>query len=247
MVAMDLMNKLRAYAPLYAPLLVGCLCSGGMSMHGYAAERPVLSNVVELSASASVEMQQDWLTLTLSATKEGAEPAAVQTQLRQALEAALTEVKKTAQAKALDVHTGAFSLQPRYGRDNKINGWTGSADVVLEGNDFARIGSAAARAQSMTIRGLAFSLSQDLRNKAAASAQTQAIERFKTKATDIAKGFGFTGYGLRQVNVSTDDPVQGAPVLMMHSKMAISDSAPVPMEAGKSSVVITVSGTVQLR
>ena len=50
-------------------------------------------NIVQLSASGTVEAQQDWLTLTLSTSRDGSDAASVQASLRQALEAAMNEVK----------------------------------------------------------------------------------------------------------------------------------------------------------
>ncbi|MCY7370802.1 MAG: hypothetical protein LH479_08025, partial [Polaromonas sp.] len=40
-----------------------------------------LQDVAQLSASGSVEVQQDLLTITLATTREGADPALVQAQL----------------------------------------------------------------------------------------------------------------------------------------------------------------------
>ncbi len=204
--------------------------------------------MVQLSSSGTVEVQQDLLTLTLSVTKEGSDAAQVQAQLRQATESALAEAKKAASAGAMEVRTGAFGLQPRYGRDGKINGWQGSSELVLEGRDFARIGTTAGKIQTLTISNAGFSLSRELRAKAEAEAQGLAIERFKTKATDIARGFGFAAYALREVSINANDqgffPRQGAMAMALKSSMA---DAPVPMEAGKSAVVVSVSGTVQLK
>ena len=168
--------------------------------------------------------------------------------MRQATESALAEAKKAASAGAMEVRTGAFGLQPRYGRDGKINGWQGSSELVLEGRDFARIGTTAGKIQTLTISNAGFSLSRELRAKAEAEAQGLAIERFKTKATDIARGFGFAAYALREVSINANDqgffPRQGAMAMALKSSMA---DAPVPMEAGKSAVVVSVSGTVQLK
>ena len=55
---------------------------------------PSLQNVAQLSASATVEVQQDLLSMTMSTTRDGADSAVVQNQLRLALEAALAEAKK---------------------------------------------------------------------------------------------------------------------------------------------------------
>jgi predicted secreted protein len=63
----------------------------------------------------------------------------------------------------MDVRTGNFSLYPRYGRDGKISGWQGSAELVLEGRDFARITAAAGKIPGMTLGNVGFSLSREQR------------------------------------------------------------------------------------
>jgi predicted secreted protein len=209
---------------------------------------PVPQNVVQLAASGSVEVQQDLLSISLNTTKEGPDAGTVQNQLKLALDAALAEAKKTAQPGQLDVRTGNFSLYPRYGKDGKINGWQGTAELVLEGRDFSRISAAAGKIQTLTLGNVGFGLSREQRNRVEEEAQTLAIERFKAKAAEIAKGFGFGGYTLREVSVNANDSGPGPrPRMMaMELKAAASDAA-VPVEAGKSTVVVTVSGAVQLK
>jgi predicted secreted protein len=205
-------------------------------------------NVLQLSASGTVEVQQDLLTMTLTTTREGPDAAAVQAQLKAALEAALAEARKAAVPGQLDVRTGNFSLYPRSGRDGKLTGWNGTAELVLEGRDFVRISATAGRIQTMTMGGVGFGLSREQRARVETEAQAIAIERFKAKAADLAKGFGFGGYTLREVAVNSND--QGYPprprMMAMELKAAQADAS-VPVEAGKSAVVVTVSGSVQLR
>lgn len=207
-----------------------------------------LQNVVQLTASGSVEVGQDLLSITLNTTREGADANAVQTQLKTALDAALGEAKKSAQPGQMDVRTGNFSLYPRYGRDGKSIGWQGSTELVLEGRDFARISITAGKIQTLTLANVSFGLSREQRAKVEGEAQSMAIDRFKARATEIARSFGLTGYTLREVNVSADD--QGfAPrprMLAMQAKAMVAD-APVSVEAGKTAVVVTVSGSVQLK
>ncbi len=205
-------------------------------------------NVVQLSANAAVETQQDILTITLNTTREAADANTVQSQLKTALDTALTEAKKNAAPGQLDVRTGNFSLYPRYGKDSKINGWQGSTELVLEGRDFAKISSTAGKIQTLTIGNVGFSLSREQRNKVETEAQQIAIERFRSKASDIAKSFGMNNYSLREVSVNAGD--QGYTprprIAEMSMKIALADAA-VPVEAGKSTVIVTVSGSVQLR
>ena len=207
--------------------------------------------MVQLSASGSVEVQQDLLSISMTTTRDGPDAGTVQNQLKVALDAALAEAKKSAQsapAGQLDVRTGNFSLYPRYTRDGKINGWQGTAELVLEGRDFARISSVAGKVQTLTMGNVMFSLSREQRTKVEAEAQSIAIERFKAKAADIAKSFGFGSYSLREVSVNANDQgfVPRGRAMAMEAKMSASD-APVPVEAGKSTVLVTVSGAVQLK
>jgi len=112
---------------------------------------PPPQGVVSLSTSATVEVTKDLLTIVLSTTKEGQDAAAVQSQLKQALDAALAEAKKTAKPGQLDVQTGSFSLQPRYTNKGVINGWQGSADLILSGRDMTAIGQLTGRVNTLTI------------------------------------------------------------------------------------------------
>lgn len=207
-----------------------------------------MQNVVQLAANGTVEVQQDLLSISMNTTRDGVDAGVVQSQLKTAIDAALAEARKVAQAGQLDVRTGNFSLYPRYGRDGKSIGWQGSAELILEGRDFARISSTAGKIQTLTVGSVSFGLSREQRTKVEADAQGIAIERFKARATEIARGFGFGGYTLREVNVSANDQgfVPRPRVMAMEAKTAMAD-APVPVEAGKTSVVVTVSGSVQLK
>lgn len=178
-------------------------------------------NLVQLSANASVDVVQDLVVLNMSTTRDGADASAVQNQLKSALESALTEAKKAADPGRLDVKTGQFSLSPRYGREGKINGWQGTVEMVMEGRDFEKISSTEGKIQTLTVAGVSFSLSRELR----ARVQTEA------QAESIAKGFG---------------PPSRPRLMAMESRAAMAD-APVPVEAGKSTVQVSVSGSVQLK
>jgi predicted secreted protein len=204
-------------------------------------------NVLQLSASGTVEVQQDLLMLNLTTSREGPDASSVQAQLKAALDSALVEAKRAALPGQLDVRTGNFSLSPRYGRDGKIGGWHGSAELVLEGRDFPRITATAAKIQTMTMGGVGFGLSREQRAKVEGEAQSIAIEHFKSKAAELAKGFGFAGYTLREIAVNSNDQGFPRPRMMALEMKAVQADAPLPVEAGKSSVVVTVSGSVQLR
>lgn len=206
-------------------------------------------NRANLAATVSVEVPQDWLVLTLSTTREGAEPAAVQTQLKQALDAALAVARPQAEKGQLDLRSGNFNLSPRYGRDGKANGWQGSVNLVLEGRDFARIATVAGKAQTLTLQSLTFGLSPSARTALEADLQIQAIARFQAKAQAVAQSFGFKSFQLVQLTVGAVDGGGGQvrPMAMSARAMSVASDAPVSVEAGTSTVQLSVNGTVRLK
>jgi predicted secreted protein len=219
---------------------------------------PAPANVVALSANASVEVANDWLTLVLSTSREGPEANAVQAQLRQALEAALVEARKAARPGELEVKSGAFSLFPRYAppqqRSNGtavaggIAGWQGNTELLIQGRDVAAITALAGRISTLTVARMSFSLSRQARDKVEADVTAQAIGRFRERASAVTQAFGMGSYTLREVSVSGDEP--GQPVMRDMMQMRATAAAPpsgaLPAEAGNALVTVSVSGTVQL-
>jgi predicted secreted protein len=207
-------------------------------------------NVVNLSAEASREVPQDLITITLVAIREGADAATVQAQLRQALDAALTEARKVVRPGQLELRTGAFNLVPRYanrpGAVPVISGWQGRAELVLEGGDTAAIGQLAGRLGSLTVARVGYGLSREARDKVEAEVAAQAIARFKARAEAHAQQFGFAGYSLREVSVNGGE--SGGPPQPMYRMAAAPMAAEQaqPLEPGKTTVSVSVNGSIQL-
>ena len=221
------------------------MCATGVFSQNMPNEQ--LNNVAQISASGSVDVQQDLLSISMSTSRDGPDAAAVQTQLKQALDSALSQARQAASPGQMEVRTGNFSLYPRYGKDGKINGWQGSTELVLEGKDFARITGTAGKIQTLSLGSVSFALSREQRARVEGQAQAQAIERFKAKAAEVSSAFGFTGYTLREVSINTNDqgPVPRQRAMAMSAKSEMAD-APVPVEAGKSTVLVNISGSVQM-
>lgn len=203
---------------------------------------------VSLSASATVQVPQDELTLTLSTQREGSSAPDVQNQLKAALDTALSVARRQAQSPLMEVSTGRFGLSPRHDRNGKLVGWQGTAELILQGRDFVRISQTAAQLQTLSVASVVFGLSSQQRQDAQAQAQSQAIAQFQKNATDIAKGFGFAGYTLGEVHINANQPGPVRPTMMAASmRSAADESSPVPIEAGLSQVSVNVSGSVQLK
>jgi len=212
------------------------------------ADTPPPQGVLSLTTSATVEVTKDVLAVTFSTTKDGADANAVQAQLKQALDAALAEAKKAARPGQVDVQTGAFSLFPRYTSKGGITGWQGTAEIIVDGRDMAAIGQLSGRITTMTVARVAYRLSREAGQKVEAEVTAEAIARYRAKAGEYAKQFGYASYSIREVNVTTTEPPQG-PMPMARAQTAAM-SAPgdaLSVEPGKAQVNASVSGTVQMK
>ena len=226
-------------------VLAACLVAAGAA-HAEAPAPP--QGVLSLSSSASVEVTKDLLNVVLSVTREGQDAAGVQSQLKQALDAALGEAKKAVRPGQLEVQTGNFSLAPRYSNKGVISAWQGNAELVVEGRDMPAIGALTGRITTMTIARVGYNLSRELREKAEGEVTAQAIARYRAKAAEQARLFGYAGYVVREVSVNSGEPVSYAPVAAMRAKtMSASVDEALPVEPGKGTVSVQVSGTVQMK
>ncbi|MEX8494461.1 SIMPL domain-containing protein, partial [Sphaerotilus sp.] len=187
-------------------------------------------------------------TVSLQVVRDGSDATAVQSALKQVLDAALNETRRLADPVGMAVRTEGFNLSPRYGRDGKPNGWTGTAGLVLEGKDIARVATAAGKLTAMAIVGTGYSLSRELRERNEAELTAQAIQKFRARADAMAKQFGYTGYQLREVSVQSSDGDLGGhpPMAMVRATALQADAAPLPTEAGKGLLSATVQGSVTL-
>lgn len=209
---------------------------------------PERRNVVAYTTSATEEVTQDLLTVTLQANKEGSQAADVQAALKQQLEAALAEARKAAVPGALEVRTGSFSLYPRYSNQGKTNGWQGQAQLILEGTDMARITQTAGKLNQLNVVNVSYGLSRALREKHEAAVTAQAIANYRARGLELAKAFGFNNYALGEVSVNSNEGSDHRPMPMMKAQRMSAEAADaaLPVEPGKGNITVTVSGQVIL-
>ncbi|MBI5268558.1 MAG: SIMPL domain-containing protein [Burkholderiales bacterium] len=212
-----------------------------------AHAEPPVQGLLNLSASATAEVPQDWMTLTLSVTRQGTDARVVQTQLKQAVDAALAEARKEARPGQVELQTAGFSIEPRYGQKGQLMGWDGSTQLMIQGRDMPAIAQLSGRISTMTIAGVEYSISREARQKAADELSSQAVARFRARAGDLAKDFGYAGYTVREVNVQTQEHGEPRPRFYAAAAPMAEAAKALPVEAGKGTVSVTVSGSVQMK
>jgi len=97
----------RSRFPFQPALIAAVAVASLLSAPARAQQNEIPANIVSLSASGHLEVPQDWLSIQLSTTREGADPVTVQNQLKQALDAALAIAQPEARPQQLEVRTGS--------------------------------------------------------------------------------------------------------------------------------------------
>jgi predicted secreted protein len=232
-------------------LVAACALSSAWSTQA-AAQPPAVQKepegVVSLNSSATVQVPNDWISVQFTTSKEGADANLVQAALKEALGTALAQARQVARPDGhVEVQGGGFSLQPRFNAKGLVNGWTGSTSLWVQGRDMTAIAELAGRVQSMTVGSLDYSVSREAREKVEGEVAAQAIARFRAKAADYAKAFGYATFTVREANVAVDNGQPTPRPFRLKAAMASSVGDALPVEAGSGSVTANVNGSVQLK
>ena len=118
--------------------------------------------------------------------------------------------------------------------------------LVLEGRDMSAIAQLAGKLNTLTVARVGYGLSREAREKVETDASAQAIAKFRARAADYAKQFGFSGFTLREVSVSGGEQFAPVPMLRARAMSAASSDEALPVEAGKATVTVAVNGSIQL-
>jgi predicted secreted protein len=202
-----------------------------------------------LQATASSEVKQDTVRISLSAEVEAPDQPAAGKKLTAALDDA---VKRARDAKGVEVRTGGYNVWPNTNSKGKISSWRGQGEIVLESKDFEAAAALASKLSDKTaISNISFSLSREAREAEERKLLKEAAQAFKDRALAAANAFGFSGYRLSKLELGGSGGPMPMPRMMGAAAMAKDASGgyspDVPLEAGDVTVSIAVNGTIVLQ
>jgi len=223
-------------------ILVLSLCA--VAAHAQSGPAPLRADVLTLDAQASSEVQLDVATLTLVTESEGRDAAQVAQRVNQTLDGTLKEAKAESRVSA---RSGGYRTFPTTDKEGRIAAWRARAEIILESGDFSALSALAGRLSSrMQVAGIAFALAPETRRAEEDRLMTQAIARFQSRAQIAAKAFGYASYSVLEVAVNAQASGGIPPRPMLRSAMS-AEASPVPVEPGRTTVAVHVSGSVKLQ
>jgi predicted secreted protein len=200
---------------------------------------------INLTASASGQVDNDTIIATLSALEEGKNVAGLADRVNQRIRWGMDISKKNPQIK---VQTQAYNTQPVYHKST-IKGWRVSQSFQLESQDVLAVNELLSELQSkLNLQGISFEISPKRRHDTENKLIVEALATFNARAKLVATELGHADFRLVNMQVSTSGsmPPSYRSKSMRMEMMSAKVAAP-SLEAGESSLTITVNGEIELR
>jgi len=208
-------------------------------------ESHTLYEVFSLSASASADVDNDWMTATLAVQAEDKDAAALANKVNATMSWAVNQLRPYS---TLETKTRDYQTYPRYdsSQARRLIGWRATQTLQISTDDFKSAGKAIQQLQErLQVQGIQLSVKEATRKVASDRLINEALNAFKQRARLVQTNLGAPGYRIIDVNIHADNNAQQFnhyEADMMRSKVA---SAPA-IESGSSKVSVQVSGRIQL-
>ena len=153
----------------------------------------------------------------------------------------------TAKAQSVvTVKTGNSHTYPVYSKGGRtIESWRTRSEIVLESRDAAALSALLGKLQSsqLAVSQVGFAPSPETRRAAEDEAALEALAAFQTKAARYAAALK-KPYKIRSMSIGGS--YQPPQPLFRGAMMAAADAAPMPTEAGESTVTVNLNGQIEL-
>ncbi len=226
---------------LCSALLLLTLTIGGTT--AWAEENPPTYGRINLSASASRQVENDTLVARMYAQREGKDAAQLSREVNQRVSQAVKQAKATPDIK---VQTLGYNTNPIYNKQT-LTGWRVRQAIRLESQNSTALSDLIGSLQkSLGVESISYTISPEKLSATEESLMSEGITAFKRRAQLITKDMGHARYRLvnMQVNSSGSSP---QPMRMRSMAMESKGrAAPPALEAGTRQVQLNISGTIEL-
>ena len=197
-------------------------------------------NQISLEATASADVDNDTMIVSLYAQEEGPKAATLSNKVNEKVNWALQKIK---QHKDVKVETESYSTNPVYNK-NQIVAWRVKQSLRLESTNMPLMSEVLGDLQQrLKLGGISFDVSRDKREQETRSLIDQALSAYNKRATQIANKLQSNSYKIVTMHVSTStNPVQPRYRMMAEASSVVSPK----LEAGDKTLSVRVNGTIEL-
>ena len=202
-------------------------------------------NQIHYQVERSRPVENDRMQATLSITAEDASAARLADRINRTMEWAINTAKTR---NKVEHRSGGYQTYPVYEKD-RVQRWRATQELLLEGPDFAQMGELIGKLQErLQVNAITFSVSPGRRATVEDELIAKALEAFKQRADLVRRQLAAKDYRIVDVSINPDG-IAPAPKLMMRGSALLettSVAAPA-VQAGTSTLSVTVSGTIELQ
>lgn len=214
----------------------------GFAVAGHSTEPDEAMRRVDFQVERSREIANDRVRAIVGVTDEGSDAAALADRVNRTMAWAL----ETARAeKEVEVKSGGYHTSPVYEKGT-IRRWRASQDLILEGSDVAMVSGLIGKLQErLALRSISFTVSPARRRAIEDELIKEALAAFKARAEIVRTSLDARGWEIVRLSINTRG---GAPPIRpayAEAQMRAS-VAPPALEAGSSTLSLSVNGTIEL-
>ncbi|WP_298771879.1 SIMPL domain-containing protein [uncultured Shewanella sp.] len=207
----------------------------------YAFSEPLNYNLYHISTTATAEINNDIMQVTLQASNQSRQAETANNEVNKKMTTALNMLQKN--TKQIKYKTTHYQTRPVY-KDLQVIAWKTSQQLELESTDFPLLTKVIGKLQTeLNITAIEFKVSPSVRKNTQNQLSIEALNQFKQQAELIQKNMGASNYQIVSVNINTGSQYLAYPRPMMKTEMA--SSAPA-IKSGSSAINVDASGQIQL-
>jgi predicted secreted protein len=201
---------------------------------------------VEFSVQTSREVANDWVRAVVGASDEDEDSAKLADRVNQAIAWALARARAKP---GVTAKSGGYATVPVHDpRKGERRHWRASQDLLLESSDTRAMSELLGELQGrVQLRSIDFIVSPAQRRKVEDELIDEALAAFLARAERVRGRLGARSYEIVQISIGGSGGPPPGPLLRTLGAMESASVTPPALEAGTSELVVTLSGSIELR
>lgn len=209
-----------------------------------AGDAPIRYDQINLSAQASMEVDNDTLIAVLYAQQEGNDLGALSDQVNRQIRQAVEQAK---QEQDVTLQTLGYQTSPIY-QQQRLSGWRVRQSIRLESRQSGHLSQLLSRLQpTLALDTMSYAVSTERRQSVEEQLIEQAIDAFQKRAELVTARLGRKAYRLVEMSINTSGQ-SPQPMRMRASLMSMENAVAAPsLEAGTQTLRVDINGRIELQ